>query len=712
VGLHAVTIFLSAFLLFQVQPLIGKHILPWFGGTPAVWTTCMLFFQIVLLAGYAYAHIIRTRLSTRGQVFLHVAVLIAAAVLLPIAPSAGWKPQEAGDPTWRILLTLAASVGLPYFALSATSPLVMAWASATRPGRSPYRLYAVSNAGSLLALASYPFLFEPLLRLRMQADVWSALFVSFVFLCGACGVFLWLAKRPEGGMPEPAAAPEPPARAGLFSRVLWLALAACGSALLLAVTNQMCSDVGVVPFLWVLPLAIYLVSFILCFESDRLYKRAIFWPLMVVGGSVALALLFGGVNVPITLQVGGYSLALFACCMVCHGELARLKPDPRRLTGYYLTMSAGGAVGGILVALVAPLVFSGYFELHFALGACFVLASLIFWREQFRTPHWKRRWAFPIVGTASVVAPIVAVGGLVMQARGEFQYALSTSRNFYGVLTVTEYYPDDPSTHYYSLCHGRILHGTQYANAPLRYEAVTYYGGPSGVGLAVRYGCEAAAARVGVVGLGTGTIAAHGRPGDTYRFYEINPAVLQLATSRFTYLADSRAKCEVVMGDARLSMEREEPQRYDVIALDAFSSDAIPVHLLTEEAFAIYLKHLKPEGVLAVHISNRFLDLEPVVLGMADRFGLGAAVVVSEDDDEAGLLGATWVLVTANREFLEYEAVRQAAQPANENTSARIVWTDDYSDLFRIVKLDRSDVGKTLLPEWLVPREPGETQDD
>ncbi|MCX5654138.1 MAG: fused MFS/spermidine synthase, partial [Planctomycetota bacterium] len=396
---------------------------------------------------------------------------------------------------------------------------------------------------------------------------------------------------------------------------------------------------------------------------------------------------------------------------VCHGELARLKPDPRRLTGYYLTMSAGGAAGGVLVTLVAPLVFSGYFELHVALGACFVLASLIFWREQFRTPHWKRRWAFPLVGTASVVLPIVAVGGLAMQARGEFQWALSTSRNFYGVLIVTEYNSQDPDMMYYSLCHGRILHGTQYANAPLRYEAVTYYGGQSGVALAVRYGCEATAARVGVVGLGTGTIAAHGRPGDTYRFYEINPAVRELATSRFTYLADSRAKCEVVMGDARLSMEREEPQRYDVIALDAFSSDAIPVHLLTEEAFAIYLKHMKPEGVLAVHISNRFLDLEPVVLGMADRFGLGAAVVVTEDDDETGLLGATWVLVTANREFLEYEAVQQAAQPASENTSARIVWTDDYSDLFRIVKLDWSDVVKTLLPEWLVPRQPGEAED-
>jgi SAM-dependent methyltransferase len=690
VGLHAVTIFLSAFLLFQIQPLIARYLLPWFGGTAAVWTTCMLFYQIVLLAGYAYAHLIRTQLSNRGQMIVHMAVLIAAAaltVLLRITPLEALKPQEAGDPTWRILGTLAATVGIPYFALSATSPLLMAWFSVTRPGASPYRLYAISNAGSLLALASYPFVVEPLLRLRMQADVWSALFISFAFLCGACAVFLWRTKPTLDAAPAPAAT-VPLVRPGLMARGLWLALPACGSTLLLAVTNEMCSDVGVVPDLWILPLALYLVSFILCFESDRLYQRAIFWPLLVVAGGVALALLYGGVNVPIVLQIAGYSFVLFACCMVCHGELARLKPDPRLLTSYYLSISAGGAVGGVFVGLVAPVVFSGYFELHVALGACFVLTALIFWREGIRTPRWRWRWAFPIVGVATVAVPILLVSGLVMQAQDEFQWAISVSRNFYGVLTVTEYNPDDPLTMYYSLCHGRILHGTQYTNAPLRYEPTTYYGDVSGVGLAIHHGCEGAAPKVGVVGLGTGTLASYGRPGATYRFYEINPAVLNLATSRFTYLADSRAKCEVVMGDARLSMEREEPQQYDVLAIDAFSSDAIPVHLLTEEAFAVYFRHLKPTGVLAVHISNRFLDLEPVVLGLADRFGLGTAVITSEDNDETGLMGATWVLVTANLEFLEYEPIRNASRPASENTTARIDWTDDYSNLIRIVKLE------------------------
>ncbi|MCX5684137.1 MAG: fused MFS/spermidine synthase, partial [Planctomycetota bacterium] len=391
---------------------------------------------------------------------------------------------------------------------------------------------------------------------------------------------------------------------------------------------------------------------------------------------------------PLVAQIAGLNGALFICCMVCHGELSRLKPDPRRLTGYYLTMSAGGAVGGVLVAIVAPLVFTGYFELHVALAACFVLTALIFWREEYRSPRWRRRWAFPLVGVATVVVPIVVAGGLEMQASAELLGALSVSRNFYGVLTVTETNPEYPESRYYSLRHGRILHGTQYTQAPLRYEATTYYGETSGVTLAVRHGCEGATPKIGVVGLGTGTLAALGRPGATIRFYEINPAVRELATSRFTYLADSRAKCEVVMGDARLSMEREEPQEYDVLALDAFSSDAIPIHLLTEEAFTVYLRHLKPTGVLAVHISNRFLDLEPVVLGLSDRLGLGAAVITSEDDDDLGLIGSTWVLVTKNRAFLECEAIRGATQAESKNTTARIVWTDDFSNLMRIVKLE------------------------
>jgi len=641
VWLYALTIFLSAFLLFQVQPLMGKWILPWFGGGPAVWTVCLLFFQTVLLAGYGYAHLVRTRLGERGQALVHAAVIVGAVLLLPIAPSAGWKPDGAEEPTWRVLGVLGASVGLPYFALSATSPLLQAWFSAARPGASPYRLYALSNAGSLLALASYPFLIEPALRLRSQAAVWSAGFAAFA------------------------------------------ALPACGSVLLLAITNQVCADVGVLPFLWVLPLGLYLVSFILSFHSERIYQRAVFWPLLVLAAPAVLWLLHENVDVDLLWQVVGYGSALFVCCMVCHGELARLKPSPRHLTSFYLTASAGGALGGLLVALVAPLVFDAYFELHVGLWACFALAVAAFWRE--RAPHRRwRRWAAVLFGIGNLAVLAAVATGLAFDVHRQGGGALSTSRSFYGILRVTENEDFTNEGVYYSLRHGSILHGCQYVSEPLRFQPTTYYGETSGVGLALLNRRCGEPMNVGVVGLGVGTLAAYGQPGDTYRFYEINPEVRRLATTWFTYLADSAAECEVVMGDARLSLEREAPQGYDVLALDAFTGDAIPLHLLTAEAFEIYRRHLKPDGVLAVHISNRFLDLEPVVLALAERFGMAAAVIDIDEEEREELSTSTWVLVTADREFLECPAIQDAAAEPGPIVSR--LWTDDFSDLFNILK--------------------------
>ena len=688
VWLYALTIFLSAFLLFQVQPLMGKWILPWFGGGPAVWTVCLLFFQTVLLAGYGYAHLVRTRLGERGQALVHAAVIVGAVLLLPIAPSAGWKPDGAEEPTWRVLGVLGASVGLPYFALSATSPLLQAWFSAARPGASPYRLYALSNAGSLLALASYPFLIEPALRLRSQAAVWSAGFAAFAVLCVYCGVRAWRAggaRQPvgqgrPGGPVEGAAGQED---GGGAARLLWLALPACGSVLLLAITNQVCADVGVLPFLWVLPLGLYLVSFILSFHSERIYQRAVFWPLLVLAAPAVLWLLHENVDVDLLWQVVGYGSALFVCCMVCHGELARLKPSPRHLTSFYLTASAGGALGGLLVALVAPLVFDAYFELHVGLWACFALAVAAFWRE--RAPHRRwRRWAAVLFGIGNLAVLAAVATGLAFDVHRQGGGALSTSRSFYGILRVTENEDFTNEGVYYSLRHGSILHGCQYVSEPLRFQPTTYYGETSGVGLALLNRRCGEPMNVGVVGLGVGTLAAYGQPGDTYRFYEINPEVRRLATTWFTYLADSAAECEVVMGDARLSLEREAPQGYDVLALDAFTGDAIPLHLLTAEAFEIYRRHLKPDGVLAVHISNRFLDLEPVVLALAERFGMAAAVIDIDEEEREELSTSTWVLVTADREFLECPAIQDAAAEPGPIVSR--LWTDDFSDLFNILK--------------------------
>jgi len=691
VGLWASTIFLSAFLLFQVQPLVGKYLLPWFGGGPGVWTACLLFFQTVLLAGYAYAHLIRTYLPRRGQVLVHLAVLVVAAVLLPIAPSAAWKPEAAvGDPTGRILLLLATSVGLPYFALAATSPLVQAWFGARHPGRSPYRLYALSNAGSLGALVTYPFLVEPALRLGTQATVWSAGFVGFAALCAGCGVALWRAKvaaetpaaRPAHGGGVAEAAP------GVRGWLLWLALPACGSVMLLAVTNQMCADVAVVPFLWILPLGLYLLSFVLCFRSDRAYPRPLFWVLLPLAAAVILWLLYENIQASILWQIVGYSAGLFVVCMVCHGELARLKPGPRRLTSFYLAIAAGGAMGGLLVALVAPRIFRGYFELHVGLWACLVLAMLAVRWDRGRRPAWWPQGSrlFWFGGAAVLAAVTLSLG---VQVYADLAGAVEVSRNFYGVLRVEEGEGGTPGGRLRLLRHGRILHGTQFMAGPWYDRPTLYYGERTGVGLAIGRHRRDAPRRVGVVGLGVGTLAAYGRPGDVYRFYEINPDVERLARTRFTFLADSSARCEVVPGDARLSLQREPPQAFDVLVLDAFTGDAVPVHLLTEQAFAIYLGHLADGGVLAVHVSNRYLNLGPVVLAAADRFGLSRATVVTDDRAGPSAADATWILLARDPKVLEDETIRAAALPAEP--TARRLWTDDYADLFHVLRWKRPD---------------------
>jgi hypothetical protein len=740
--LYAITIFLSAFLLFQVQPLIGKWILPWFGGGPAVWTTCMLFFQTALLGGYAYAHWLRTRLGNRNQLIVHLAVLVVAVMLLPIRPWEMLKPMDGSFPTWHVLLVLLGAVGLPYFALSSTSPLVQAWFSVAHPGKSPYRLYSLSNIGSLLALASYPFIVEPMLRLWYQSYIWSAGFVAFAVLCGFCAIRALRANpssAPAAASPDATAAADaviqPP---GFMRRALWLALPACGSIMLLAITNQMCSDVGVVPFLWIIPLALYLLSFILVFHSDKLYFRPLFW-LLLIGAAVVIAyLLEENVSAPMSYQIIGYNAALFVCCMVCHGELAKLRPHPKYLTGFYFMSSAGGAVGGLFVTILAPnmsaiieatvekmggtiasilspTLFTGYFELHVGLFLTFVLAAISFF---YSTPLRTRTW-WPAVMPLLLLGESIIVGmlgyWLVHDLQQEFNGSVKASRNFYGVLQVLEYQKDEPEGHHFSLQHGRILHGSQYVAEDLNQKPATYYGPDSGVGRAVRYlRAEGKPLKIAVVGLGTGTMASYGEKGDTVRFYEINTAVLNLSDhgtiydedgralnaaetanvfSYFTYIKGARARgaeVDISLGDARLSMEREKSQQFDLIALDAFSSDAIPVHLLTAEAVEVYRKHLRPNGILAVHISNRFLDLKPVVLAVAEKYKMGAFIVDDSNDLHVDYLSSSvWVLVTDDKVLMKDPAVTYGQ--SETNPKARCLWTDDYSNLFRVVRWSSRD---------------------
>jgi hypothetical protein len=693
--LYALTILVSAFLLFQVQPVIAKIILPWFGGSAAVWTVCLLFFQLVLLLGYMYAHTVVRYLKPKAQTILHSALLLLSLVALPIYPAESLKPAGTADPTWGIISLLAMTVGLPYFLLSTTGPLLQAWYARRFHGSMPYRLYALSNAGSMFALISYPVLFEPYFTTHQQAWMWSIGFGVFIAVCATAAIL-----SAKGKERADTAGFKDGAKPSVGTYVLWMALPACASVLLLAITNHLSANVAAIPFLWVLPLSLYLLSFILCFEGSGWYRRNPYLQLLAVAlGSMGYALtstldrslpvhlwLFGDVTFrAVWMMIALYGLGLFTCCMVCHGELARLKPHPKYLTHFYLMMSAGGALGGILVGLLAPRIFRNFYELPLGLVACAALVVIVLKQDKELT--WYRRWyqPAPLVGIALTVALAVYSG---KQIRDFGRDARLLVRNFYGALKVEDSGPAVDLDAVRSLTHGTINHGNQFLNIARRRWPTTYYGPETGVGIAVRYQNKSRAVRIGVIGLGTGTVAAYGRLGDFVRYYEINPLVLRIATTEFSYLNDCPCQHDVVMGDARLSLERElkegNPQNFDVLAVDAFSSDSIPVHLLTRESMDLYFKHLRPDGILAVHISNRYLDLQPVVAGEAAATGRVARLVDTEDDDSIGVFGATWVLVMAPSPGFPQEILGQSAEIKSKRRVR--LWTDDYSNLFQILK--------------------------
>jgi hypothetical protein len=681
---YACTIFLSAFLLFAVQPMIGKIILPWFGGSAAVWSTCLLFFQAALLAGYLYAHRSTQSLRPKRQATLHIALMAISLALLPVLPSPSWKPSQAGDPSLRILLLLTVTIGLPYLLLSTTSPLLQAWYVAARPGAIPYRLFALSNFGSLLALLSYPVLVEPTFTTHTQAYGWSGIYVAFVLLCAAVA---WAALR-RAPRQAAEAEPAPPAPPPSWTmRVVWTALAACASTLLLAITNHLSQNVAPIPFLWVLPLGIYLLSFILCFERDKVYHRGVFLPLLVIAlDGAAYAIYANEGNANITWAIPTFVATLFVCCMVCHGELARLKPDPRHLTSFYMMISLGGTLGGVFVAIIAPHVFHTYLELPLSMVACAALAAIVLWIS-------PQAWKGKIPVAAVRVAMLAFTVGLAIHLGYEkhlsdrlFRLSL---RNFYGVLRVRDIPADEENTAVRRLIHGTINHGTQLLDAARRDEPTSYYGPYSGMGRAMGYLQKRGPVRVAVIGLGAGVTASFCRPGDVFRFYEINPLALSIANTWFTFLRDCKADHQVLLGDARLTLEAQPGQHYDLMAVDAFTSDAIPVHLLTREAFVLYFRHLKPSGILAVHVSNRYLDLVPVVSRNAQDLGKAAIDVDDEDEEEDYFSSSDWVLVSANGSIFHDAAFKSSSvRPPRMRTNLR-PWTDDYSNLFQIVRIRR-----------------------
>lgn len=679
---YCLTIVLSAFLLFAVQPMISRFILPWFGGGPSVWTTCMLFFQTGLLAGYAYAHGIASRLKPRAQVLLHLILVAGAIMILPVLPDPALRPADAGQPIGRILWILFTSIAGPYLVLAATGPLLQRWYSLSHPGKTPYRLFALSNAGSLAALVSYPFLVEPWLGLETQAWAWSGLFIAYAATCLVAGLHLCRhAGSSRATQSDRAAAPPLPPRGTLL---LWFLLPACASVLLLATTSRMCQEVAVVPFLWVLPLVLYLLTFILCFESDGWYRRKGYaWAYRLAGIGVCY-LLFAGIAVPIWLQVLGYSAALFIFCMICHGELSRLRPDPTHLTLYYLFIATGGAAGGLFTALAAPALFSAYHEFAFGVIACGLF--LLVTGSQHAAPSMHKR--LPLALYVGVLALVFAGHAILSEHR-----VVARSRNFYGMLRIIEH--EEPGTgRFRQMMHGRIQHGLQLMDDDKRRWPTAYFMPDSGIGLALRLHPKRTATpprplRVGVVGLGVGTVAAYGRQDDVFDFYEINPDVERLARAYFTYLADTPAAVSVHLGDGRLALERRLAQSgaapYDILMVDAFSSDAIPMHLLTREGFAVYMRSLAPGGLLAINVTNRYVDLRLMVRRLAREAGSDARLFVVEDRLEVAGFHSRWILVSSDTTFFRRSAIARHIDPW-PSAPAPPVWTDDYGSLLPVLR--------------------------
>ncbi len=664
--LYALPVFLGAFLLFLIEPMIAKVILPWFGGSAAVWSVCLVFFQSALLLGYLYAHLTSRWLSPRRQAILHIALLLVCILFLPVAPGQQWRPIPGDDPAGRILGLLATSIGLPFLLLSATSPLVQTWYARGRLAAEPYHLFALSNFSSFLALLSYPFLIEPRFTARIQLGTWSALFAAFAVICSLAA---WRSRSSTTLVSAAPVSGEAAPRPG--ARLLWFALSACGSMLLLSITNHLIQNVAPVPLLWVLPLAIYLLTFAMAFNRRSLYSRWLLVRLLaVVLGSLGYLIsepIFID-NLPVSVPI--FCAGLFVCCLFCHGELYRLKPAASGLTSYYLIISLGGALGAVSVALVAPRVFRNVYEFPVTLLLTALLAGAVLWRAGLLARPF---WAGAAVGMTVV---------LVMNIRSRQEDSIVMVRNFYGALRVTE--DEDHDQMVRTLYNGTIVHGVQFLSPELHMRPTTYYAPVSGVGIALENCCNGSK-RVGVIGLGAGTLAAYGQPGDFFRFYDINPQVVQIAQTSFTFLSDTPARTEIVLGDARISLEREPPQQFDVLAVDAFSGDAIPVHLLTREAVLLYLRHLKPDGILAIHTSNSYLELAPVAKQLADSVGYSAVFIINEEDAPNIVYGSEWVLITRNQEFLKLDDVSSEVEPINVPKGLP-PWTDDYNSLFRILK--------------------------
>ena len=708
---------IGAFLLFQVQPLIGKAILPWFGSSPGVWTTALLFFQMMLVAGYTYAHLFTIHLNVRKQVCLHLFFVTVALSFLPIFPSPQWKPEPDSIPALRIILLLGASVGLPYALLATTGPLLQRWLLHIDKDVQPFRLFAVSNTGSLLGLLSYPFVFERYFPVQLQAWLWSGGFLAFAILLAIKGAgFLGQNPLPHC-LPDierfPATHQTETADEDISWKKMsiWFLLSALGTSLLVGTTARISQDVPAVPFLFVLPLSLYLVTFIIVFDNPKWYVRPFFCSLLPLGLAAACYEMHHNVDLALWLRIALFSSALFFPCMCCHGELERAKPAKKHLTLFFLVVAVGGACGGMFSGLIAPVFFNANQDYGMTLTGILGMVILLLARDvsgnpadtspsALRRSQWQL-WSITGIGLAGF---IFLVGFLVWEQLNGMDGRIAQSRNFYGTIGVYEANSHIPHIHKYSLYHGNIRHGFQYRLPEKRQRKTSYFGKQSGVGLAIRLHPRRIQPdypfKIGCIGLGIGTVAAYAndpdtgfngdaRINDSLRFYEINPQINAFAETYFTYLSDARkrgAEIAVTMGDARITMEQQlengHPQQFDVLIVDAFTGDSIPTHLLTQECFKVYTKHLQTGGILAYHITNRYLNLLPVIATLADRHGFQWIFVETPGDDD-GHAFSQWVLVTANTKFLDNPVLPGESMCGQDYTP--VLWTDDFSSLFNVL---------------------------
>jgi hypothetical protein len=673
--LYGTSIFLGAFLLFLVEPMAAKQILPMLGGSSAVWLTCLVFFQLVLLLGYLYAHWLTRGSDAPWRRHLYIVSLVAAALLLGTQRLLPTVLDRGFDhPVAAIFLALATTIGLPFLLLGSTSPLLQVWFQRTEGGSIPYRLFALSNVGSLLALLAYPTLVEPNLTIRQQRLLWSFGFFVYAILCTVLARKTQSTTQPVTPQAEPASSRTP-----MYTKSLWFLLPMAAAMQLSAVTAHLTVNIAAIPLLWMLPLAVYLLTFIFAFEYPGLYRRGIVVRLLVVMlGALGYAISKTDVSIPIGIAILFFLAEAFLACLFCHAEAYALRPhSTSETTVFYLLIAAGGAAGTFFIGIASPLIFSANYDLAITFFVTAALAVAVTWHD-----GWPQRLLW---STASVLLLFFAIMLHTAYARE----ALVETRNFYGTLRVKQLATTQGAPER-MLLNGTIQHGTQLFAPGLTRTPTTYYADDSGIGLALRFCCMdgdlTRPRTIGVIGLGTGTLATYGNSGDHIRFYEINPHVHPIAQHLFTYLRDSPATLTFADGDARTSLTHETPQHFDVLAIDAFSGDAIPLHLLTTQAIALYQRHLAPNGILAFHISNQYLNLAPEIAQLAAAANMQSRIIESAGDDSTGAYRATWVLLTNSTTFFERPEIASAAATIPTTLHLR-PWTDDYSSLLPILQL-------------------------